>query len=180
MRFPFLIACLLLSAAAASAAAPERTVMGIEIGSRFLLPECSGSGTFTSRPCINASLTNRKPWGADEYHVALPRSMVPPYVRGEVRVATVQGIVESVQVGTWGLQSQGGALADLTKQFGQPTRTREQPRAANSRFAAKFAEWDLNDLSVKFEGSTGSIDWGLIDVATERYRKRVRDYEQKK
>jgi hypothetical protein len=172
----------MLSVTAASAPAQDKTVMGIELGSRFLLPECGGggSGTFTSRLCVNAGLTNRKAWGADEYYVALPRSGVPPYVRGELKVATVQGIVESVQVGTWGLQSQSGALAALTNQYGKPTRTREQKKMANSRFAAQFAEWDLEDFSVKLDGSTGSIDWGLIEVSTYRYQKLVKDYERQK
>ena len=153
--------------------------MGIEVGSRFLLGECSGSGTFSSRLCIKPELTNRKPWGADEYYVALPRSDVPPYVRGELKVATVQGIVESVQVGTWGLQSQSGALAALTNQFGKPTRFREAKKSAHSRFGAQFAEWDLPDLWVKLDGSTGSIDWGLFEVSTHRYRERVQEYEKR-
>ena len=152
--------------------------MGIELGSRFLLPECSGSGTLTAKLCINGKLINRMPWGADEYYVALPRSGVPPYVRGELKVTTVKGIVESVQVGTWGLQSQSGALAALTNQYGKPTRTRQQKKMANSRFAAEFAEWDLEDFSVKLDGSSGSIDWGLIEVSTHRYQKLVKEYEK--
>ena len=175
-----LIVCLMLPLPTAFAAAQDKTVMGIELGSRFLLPDCgAGSGTFTSRLCINGSLTNRKPWGGDEYYVALPRSGVPPYVRGELKVIAVQGIVESVQVGTWGLQAQSGALAALTSQYGKPTRTRELKKAANSRFATRFDEWDLADFAVKLDGSTGSIDWGLIEVSTYRYQTLVKDYEKR-
>ncbi len=174
-----LIACLMLPVAT-FAAAPDKAILGIDLGSRLQLPECgAGSGTFTSRHCINGGLTNRKPWGADEHYVALPRTGVPPYVRGELKVITVQGIVESVQVGTWGLQAQSGALAALTGQYGKPTRTRQQKKAANSRFAAQFDEWDLADFTVKLDGSTGSIDWGLIEVSTHRYLKLVKDYEQR-
>ncbi len=170
----------MLPVTAAFAAAPDRTVMGIELGSRLLLPECgAGSGAFTSRLCINSGLTNRKAWGADEYYVALPRSGVPPYVRGELKVATVQGIVESVQVGTWGLQAQSGALAALTSQYGKPTRTAQKKKHANWRFTAQVAEWELADFSVKFDGNTGSIDWGLIEVSTQRYQKLVKDYEKR-
>ena len=162
------------------AAVQDKIVMGIELGSRLHLPECgAGSGTFTSRLCINGGLTNRKAWGADEYYVALPRSGVPPYVRGELKVTTVQGIVESVQVGTWGLQSQSGALAALTSKYGKPTRTRQLKKTANSRFAPQFDEWDLEDYSVKLDGSTGSIDWGLIEVSSHRYLKLVKDYEKR-
>jgi hypothetical protein len=174
-----LIGCLMLPVPIAFAATLDKTVMGIELGSRFVLPDCgAGSGTFTSRLCVNGSLTNRKPWGGDEYYVALPRSGVPPYVRGELKVIAVQGIVESVQVGTWGLQAQSGALAALTSQYGKPTRTRELKKAANSRFATRFDEWDLADFSVKLDGSTGSIDWGLIEVSTHRYQTLLKNYEK--
>lgn len=154
--------------------------MGIEVGSRFLVGECGGSGTFSAKLCIKPDLTNRKPWGAVEYYVALPRADVPPYVRGELKVATVQGIVESVQVGTWGLQSQSGALEALTRQFGKPTRFREAKKSVNSRFGPQFSEWDLEDFWVKLDGSSGSIDWGLIEVSTHRYRKLVENYEKGK
>lgn len=175
-----LLACLLLSATNASAAATGKSVMGIELETRFALPECgAGSGTLTSRLCVNGGVNNRKPWGAEEYYVALPRSGVPPYVRGELKVITVQGIVESVQVGTWGLASQSGALAALTTQYGKPTRTRQLKKAANSRFAPQIDEWDLADFSVRLDGSTGSIDWGLIEVTTHRYQKLVKDYEKR-
>ena len=183
MRFNIpilLVACLMLPATTASAAAQDKTVMGIELGSRFLVPECGpGSGTLTSKLCINRALTDRKAWGADEYSVVLPRAGVPPYVRGELKVITVQGIVESVQVGTWGLEAQSGALAALTSQFGKPTRTRQLAKKPHSRFAAQFDEWDLEDFSVKLDGSTGSIDWGLIEVSTYRYQKLVKDYEKR-
>src|SRR5262245_42182345 len=130
-----LAGCLMLPVTAAAAPAADKTVMGVELGARFLLPECSGSSTLSSRLCINPRLTSRTAWGAEEYYVALPRSGVPSYVRGELKVLTVQGLVESVQVGTWGLQSQSGALSALTSQYGKPTRIREQKKAANSRFA---------------------------------------------
>lgn len=179
-RHFLLIGCLMLPVATAAAAAPDKTVMGVDLGSRLALPECgTGGGTFTSKLCIKGDMTRRNAWGADEIYVALPRSGVPSYVRGELKVITLQGIVESVQVGTWGLQSQSGALAALTKQYGQPTRTRQLKKAANSRFAPRFDEWDLPDFSVKLDGSTGSIDWGLIEVSTHRYRKLVQDYEKR-
>lgn len=175
-----LVACLLFTAAGAFAAESGKSVMGIALDSRFALPECgAGSGTLTSRLCVNGGVNNRKPWGAEEYYVALPRTGVPPYVRGELKVITVQGIVESVQVGTWGLASQSGALAALTSQYGKPSRTRQLKKAANSRFAPQIDEWDLADFSVRLDGSTGSIDWGLIEVSTHRYQKLVKDYEKR-
>jgi hypothetical protein len=163
----------------AAAAAQDKTVFGIELGKPFLIPACSGSGTFTDKLCFNPALVTRKPWGADEYQVSLPRAGVPPYVRGELKVITVKGIVEAVQTGTWGFQAQSGALAALTKQYGPPARARQQKQSERSRFATQYAEWDLKDFSVKLDGTTGSIDWGLIDVSTHRYRQLVQDHEKR-
>jgi hypothetical protein len=177
MRPDILLAgCILLSATATLAAAQGRSVLGIELGSRFLLPECGGGGTATSRACINSDPVVRKPWGAEEYHVALPIAGTPSYVRGELKVVTVKGVVESVQIGTWGIQGQGVVMSALTSQYGKPTRARQQKHPL-SREPTQFADWDLADVSVKLLGSTGSIDWGLIEVSTHRYRKLVSEHE---
>jgi hypothetical protein len=175
-----LAACALMSAAVHPAAAQGRGMLGIELGSRFLLPECgAGGGAVTSKACVSNEPVERKPWGADEYHVALPVAGTPSYVRGEIKVVTVKGFVESVQVGTWGIQSQDGVLAALTGLYGKPTRFREQKQPL-SRTPAQFADWELADFSVKSLGSTGSIDWGLIEVSTHNYQKLVSNYEQRR
>ena len=170
-------ACTLLGVMTAPAFAQGQNVLGVELGSRFLLPDCgAGGGAVTSRACVTGEPVARKPWGADEYLVALPVAGTPSYVRGEIRVATVKGIVESVQIGTWGIQSQSGVLSALTGRYGKPARTREQ-KLALSRTPAQFADWELADFSVRLLGSTGSIDWGSIELSTHRYRKIVSDYE---
>ena len=172
-------ACLLLSAMPAPAPAQDKTVLGIGLGSPLRLPKCgAGNGAMTSTTCVTSDPVERKAWGADEHHVAIPLSGAPPYARGEFKVVTVKGIVESVQIATWGIQSQSVALATLTGQYGKPARTRQQ-KLPLSRIPAEFAEWDLADLSINFQGSTGSIDWGLVDVSTPRYRRLVKDYEQR-
>lgn len=162
------------------AVAQDRMVLGVELGSRFLTPVCNpGETAFPSRLCFDGSLINRKAWGADEYYVFIPSAGTPPYVRGEIRVSVLNGIVESVQIGTWGIQAQGIALEALTKKYGVPTRARqEKQNALRSRFPTQFAEWELKDFSVKLDGTTGSIDWGRIEVSTHRYRKLVGDYEK--
>ena len=173
----FLLA--LLPVVVSPAVAQGRSVLGIALGSRFLLPQCgAGGGAVTSRACVNNDPVVRKPWGADEYHVALPIAGTPSYVRGEIKVATVKGIVESVQIGTWGIQGQGVVLTALTKDYGKPTRTRQQKHPL-SREPTQFADWDLADVSVRFLGTTGSIDWGLVDVSTHSYRKLVADHEKR-
>jgi hypothetical protein len=180
VRFFLLTIGLLAQVVTLPANAQDKKVLGIELETRFLVPACNpGETAFPSRPCLNDAATTRKAWGADEYFVFLPNAGTPPYVRGEIRVAVVNGIVEAVQIGTWGIQAQGIALESLTKKYGAPTRARqEKQNTLRSRFPLQFAEWDFRDFSVKFDGTTGSIDWGRIEVSTHRYRKLVGDYEK--
>lgn len=166
---------------AAPTLAQDKRVLGIELGTRFLVPACgAGGGAFTARACFNETSSSRKAWGAYEYHVMLPSTGTPPYVRGELRVFTVNGLVESVQIGTWGIEAQYGALDSLRRKYGEPARLRqEKKKGLRSRFPTQYAEWDFSDFSVKFDGTTGSIDWGRIEVSTHRYRKLLDEFEKR-
>lgn len=177
-----LIMVLLAQVVSLPASAQDKKVLGVELETRFLVPACNlGETAFPSQPCFNDVATTRKAWGADEYFVFLPNAGTPPYVRGEIRVAVVNGIVEAVQIGTWGIQAQGIALESLTKKYGVPTHARqEKQNTLRSRFPLQFAEWEFKSFAVKFEGTTGSIDWGRIEVSTHRYRKLLADYAKKR
>ncbi|MCI3952224.1 MAG: hypothetical protein K0R53_1722 [Burkholderiales bacterium] len=177
-RNGFLIACLLCPLTTLSAD-PNKIALGVELGTRFRVPPCEAKEvSISSRLCFNSELINRKVWGADEYYVSIPSAGTPPYVRGELRVSVVGSIVESIQIGTWGIQAQGAALEALTRKYGKPARARTQKlNALRSRFPTQYAEWDLEDFSVKLDGTTGSVDWGRIELTTYRYQKRVKDYE---
>lgn len=179
-RLIVLALCMPILPTVAPAIAQDRMVLGIEIGKRFMTPECGlGETAFPARSCFDRSVTSRTGWGADEYFVYLPSAGTPPYVRGEIRVSVMDGIVEAIQVGTWGIQAQGIALEALNRKYGAPTRSRqERQNALRSRFPVQFAEWELKDFSVKLDGTTGSIDWGRIEVSTHRYRRLVGDYRK--
>ena len=175
-----LACCLSMLAATASSAVADKTVFGIELGTRFDIPACGpGDGAFPAKRCFDGTLVSHKAWGADEYYVSLPRAGMPPYIRGECKVYTVKGIVESVQIATWGFEAQRGALTSLTKKYGEPTRVeKKKQNKARLRFPPLFAEWDFEDFSVKFDGVISTVDWGRIEVSTHRYRKLVEDHEK--
>lgn len=172
--------CASLVAAAAHAVAQDKVVLGVELGAPFLASACGpGETVFPVTPCFDGGQINRMAWGAEEYYVSIPKSGTPPYVRGEIKVLVVRGVVESVEIGTWGIQAQGIALETLTKKYGRPTRVRqERQNTLRSRFPVQFAEWEFADFAVRLDGTTGSIDWGRIEVSLHRYRKRVGDYRQ--
>jgi hypothetical protein len=172
----------LLAAMVAPAAAGDKMVFGIELGAPFRVPACDSRDgvVHSARLCFDGAAVTRKAWGAAQYDVSLPNAQTPPYVRGALVAFVVDGIVESMWIETWGVQAQGGALSALTKKYGQPARARqERQNTLRSRFAVQFAEWDFADFSVKFDGSTGSIDWGRIEVSMHRYRKRVEEYQKR-
>lgn len=177
----FFTTILLLAGGAAPAAPGDRMVLGVELGAPFRVPKCDSrdGAVYAARLCFDGAAVRRKPWGAEQYDVALPNAETPAYVRGALIAFVVDGVVESVWVETWGIQGQGGALASLTQKYGKPARTRQERRnTLRSRFAVEFAEWDFPDFSVRFEGSTSSIDWGRIEISLHRYRKRVEQYQK--
>jgi len=178
----FVAAFALLASLGATAAAGDRVVFGIELGAPFRVPVCDSrdGAVYSTRRCFDGATVTRNAWGAARHEVSLPNAETPAYVRGALVAFVVDGIVESMWIETWGIQAQGGALSALTKKYGQPTRARqERQNTLRSRFAVEFAEWDFADFSVKFDGTTGSIDWGRIEVSTHRYRKRVEEYQKR-
>jgi hypothetical protein len=170
-----------LIVSAVPALAQDKDVFGIGLGSAFRVPQCGAKDgiVYSTRTCYNGVPT-RTAWGADQYDVGLPNAEAPPYVRGDLAVFVIDGVVESVRVNTWGIQAQGGAMKALTAKYGKPAKAGEQKRnKLRSRFNSQFAEWTFPDFSVKFEGMTSSIDWGQIDIATPRYLKRLDDHNRR-
>jgi len=165
------MAATLLSATVA-AFAQNHVVLGIELGAPFRLPACKSGETATaSRLCYKDAMPNPKVPGVHEYVVA-NTAKAPPYMRGDIHIMVIEGRVESVQIGTWGIDAQDNALKGLSDQYGPPTRDwREKPTGLRARIATRYAEWELRDFSVRLHGSFGSIDWGRIDASTLRYRK---------
>ncbi len=178
----FATAFALLAATVAPAAAGDKMVFGIELGAPFRVPVCDSrdGAVYSARRCFDGAAVTRNAWGAARHEVSLPSAETPAYVRGTLIAFVVDGIVESMWIETWGIQAQGGALSALTKKYGPPARAREERRnTLRSRFAVQFAEWDFADFFVKFEGTTGSIDWGRIEVSMHRYRKRAEEYQKR-
>lgn len=170
-----LLFSLCLLATAATAADPAKTMFGIELGARFTFPACArGEDALTKRYCHSTQIV-KTPWGAEEYQVFYPRAEIVPYARGELVVDVINGVIEAVHVNTWGIEAQSNALDALRKKYGNPTRSRaEKMKGLRSRFPVQYAEWDMKDYSVRFEGVIHSIDWGRITLATNRYLQLVK------
>lgn len=164
-----------ITAIAAATAESAKTMIGVELGSRFTIPPCArGEETLTKRHCYVAAQTNKTPWGAEEHHVYYPSAAPIPYARGELVVEVLSGVIEAIKINTWGIEGQYSALEALTKKYGPPTRERrEKMKSQRARLPVVYAEWELTDFSAKLDGITSTFDWGRITLATHRYRKLV-------
>lgn len=168
-----LIATLLLASTCTHAADPAKTMFGVELGSRFTIPACArGEDTMAKRYCYAEALSAKTTWGSEEHHVFYPRAETVPWARGEMIVDVANGIIEAIHVNTWGIEAQSLALEAMTKKYGPPSRSRaEKIKGLRSRWPTKYAEWDLKDFSVRLDGTTGSVDWGRVTLATPRHQK---------
>ncbi len=157
-------------------------MFGVELEKKFAIPACNtGENAITKRNCHLPSATAKTPWGATEYHVFFPRSGTVPYPRGEMRVEVVDGVILAIHIDTWGIEAQGPAMDALKAKFGPPGKQRsEKIRALRSRTPSIFAEWEMTDFSVRYDGTTSTIDWGRISLMTPRYRQIVRAHETRR
>lgn len=176
-RHLLLITALLLTSTSIFAADPAKTMFGVELGTRFLVSPCArGEDTMARRYCYAEALTAKTAWGSEEHHVFYPRAETVPWARGEMIVDVANGLIEAIHVNTWGIEAQGLALDAMTLKYGPPTRSRaEKIKGLRSRWPTKYAEWDLKDFSVRLDGTTGSVDWGRVTLATPRYQKMRKD-----
>ena len=160
----FTVLSVLLIAGPVHGATPAPVWLGITLGSTFSIPACNrGEDALTKRYCHAPSLTTRRDNGTTEYHVFFPRKSDVPYARGEMLLEVKNGKVRAFHVNTWGIEAQGPAMDALTAAFGKPQRSRrERIRALRSRLPSEFAEWDFPGHTIRFDGSTTSIDWGRI------------------
>lgn len=154
------------------AADPAKTMFGIELGTRFAIPPCArGEDTMAKRYCYAEALTAKTAWGSEERHVFYPRAETVPWARGEMIVDVANDVIEAIHVNTWGIEAQTIALDEMTKKYGPPTRSHsEKIKGLRSRWPTKYAEWDLKGFSVKLDGTTGSVDWGRVTLATPRHQ----------
>lgn len=172
-RFRTLATALLLAAftTAAQAAEAPAALFGVELGARAAFPACTtGEEASTARHCLAQGPVAKTAWGGEQLRVFYPRSGHAPYARGELLVDTLGGVVVAIHIDTWGIQSQAPALEMLNRRYGAPTRSRSEkiPRA---RIPAQFAEWELGERYVRFDGVTSTIDWGRITLTTQRQRR---------
>lgn len=162
--------------------------MGIELGSKFDLPECQIDRTNYSShyvrgmdqrvtPCWQHSILNGKPGdyldheGSFKVDFVADGSKRPAGVKSNLTsLIVVNGVIEGVAVGTAGLEYQDALLLALQAKFGKPTSLTED--VMENRMGASFSShevvWKTPTLEVNFSGMVNRLDFGYISVYTPK------------
>lgn len=188
-----------LAALLAPAMAHGADFMGVELGTKFDMPECQFTGegygaryafSFDQpvKPCWRHSILKGKPGGPLDKEGSFKIDFVtsdgksPLGVRSDPTLIVVDGNVEGVQTSTSGYEHQDSLLRALESKFGKPTSLKAE--AMENRMGASFtsheAVWKTPVFEGNFSGMVSSIDYGHISVYTPKATAFVmEEYERK-
>ncbi|MDR7135251.1 hypothetical protein J2X06_002460 [Lysobacter niastensis] len=167
---------------------PSLDVLGLRLGAEFTLPECPIDPALSryvgprykyahemtgSMPCFQQGYAPKPGFVLDKSYASL-EVMIDPLPAGlrqdSIDVKVIDGRIENVSAGTYGLKSQEGLLELLTEKYGSPT-TLNHSKVQN-RMGAEFnqvdATWKFSDLTITFVGMGSTIDWGIIEISTPK------------
>ena len=105
LGLPFVI-----SSVAAAPATRAVTFMGVSLGKPLNLPACRGGAV--------KEVCKIGPAQGDQWKIAVPRALKPPYVLN-FTVRVLDGVVEEMQISTATGQPQSDVIEDLKLKFGK-------------------------------------------------------------
>ena len=163
----------------AAAADPVHTVFDIALGQALNLPECP---KYRSGSLIRYSYSKEACWQrtvnpaecspiADGYvDVEFP-VLTLPYWTGTSRITVrvVGGRVEGARIDTIGIKGQEFALKALIEKYGEPSEsfnTLVQNRMG-AQYTSLNSKWKVSDVTILLFGTTGHLDEGQVEIATE-------------
>lgn len=174
-----------LCSLATSVGAVDMKVLGFQLGTRIALPECKVSSHVYISPrlpnyklyadkqkttCIDEQRSPQKgKFGTRS--IRLSEADTPQTVKGaQLGAFDSDGILVGISMSTYGVINQQFDLNQLTVKYGKPTRlsTTTVQNPFGARYEIIHARWwDLDGLSVSFDGSIGLLDEGLIVIDTQ-------------
>ena len=165
---------LLLSLLTGPSAAADISVFGLDLGKPFLLPECAitswerrnsynfSTNTVCYRRVESVGSNVGKPFSrADDYvDIIWPRGSEPQTAKyNSVTAFIIDGNLEQVVFGTYGLDAQARDIKILTDKFGPPSKG--GPTIGQNGYGATFqvihAEWNLDGVSVEYDSAGGAV-----------------------
>jgi hypothetical protein len=184
----FVIVALSLGASVArSADASGSSVFGITIGERLSLPQCPGDGSPGNRYytgstrvfCAMIDAPMKRNNGDTEIFAYFPFLGSPAIVKGGTLIIEQRGgVVVAVGFPTPGPNYQDIVFDELQKKYGKPSQLFHQPmqNAFRASYDVMFARWHRGGLSVRFDGSDGTITSGEVEIQTDQHEKIMRDW----
>ena len=175
---------LLASPCLASQPAPSRDLAGLTIGAALAFPECGvhttpslgGYPSFTSyNDTAPDEVCWQRPFG--DSHLGEPinphlervelnvRAPLPEGISQRVHVTVVNGLVEGIELKTYGQAYQQALLDALSEKYGEPTYAPKKlvQNLMGATFENQEATWTFSDMRVIFLGMT-KVGEGLISI----------------
>jgi hypothetical protein len=161
-----------------NAYADDITVFGIPLGQDLSLPECAkasyGYRIGTNQTCVERLFEREKQTGpilTETVRIRFPIAESPAIVSGGVLIGRViDGKLEGIGFNTMGTQNADTVLARLREKYGEPKVF--QPRVVKNRLGASFdafdAAWSGQNIEVRFQSVSGSLDSGLVNIDTKK------------
>lgn len=168
---------LLLLLLAAQAFAADNTVFGLPLGEPLSVPECARSSygyvVITDKICFERLFEKEHARGSivsETVSIRFPISELPSIVNGTSMLALVlNGRLEGIGFNTHGVSDQEIVLSALKKKYGEPKVF--LPHTVQNLMGASFkvftALWQLPNIVVTFQSTTGEIDAGLVNIDTK-------------
>lgn len=151
------------------------TVFGIELGKKFLYPECPSERSssinykaFPKRACFQRFDANRKDQILNEYVIFKTPSGESPKFVLNLAIGVVNGNAEAIKATTPGLAIQNYFLTDLKTKFGEPTTLtpRKSQNLAGAQFNTFDAAWTRDQYTVTYSSVEDNIENGRLEVVT--------------
>jgi hypothetical protein len=183
--------------AATAVAAPAKignaSVLGIQLGEKFAVPECSRSKSMRdveyeyrdTNVCFRLRLDPFRKFVLPNVPIVNDQTIKLIFPQAtemtlDVTAEIVDGNVEGIVIGTSGLSTQDEVLAALRAKYGDPSDFQDQreQNAMGAVFDSHTAVWDFDNLRVMFIGTAGRTDKGSISVETNKEIQLVRAWRE--
>lgn len=164
-------------------ASPDNSVFGIKIGEPFSIPDCEPGDVIASKKlCAITSKSIKTAWGTTDIEISFPDKDKPDFLKAlTLSVSILDGKVESVSFATNGNEYQNEVLKTLVAKYGKPKKLKKISvrNSFNTTYIKYSAVWSFAAFTVTFEGIDDELDWGNVEVSSNKYRKLLKEWEKK-
>jgi len=160
----------------------DKTVFGIPLGEKFTTPECSKQKlgktlvykTFSDTVCfkrLSEKMQDTGPIINESVIISFSTKESPQIIKGfEILGLVMEGNLEGIGFNTTGISSADVVLGKLKEKYGRTTSfvPKKMTNRLGNSFDAFDATWDFDDLFVRFQSVTSSLDSGLVNIDTKK------------